>query len=956
MARPFLPSAAFFPIVLALLFGMPHLVEAKPPRRSPHQTAPKTEDWPNKKDDGGEGDASRTPDQGAAPTTLEDFSTATADADSIPGLFTLHRFPDDSLAMEVKPDQLNQYFMVDATLDSGIGDWFVYRGLPLRSTLFQFRKLGKDRLQMVVPNFYFRTLPNDPQAKSVADSFSDSVLYTLPIISINPENESFLIDVTGLFAGDGKLADLYSNLPPDLTASYAPDYDNVYLEKVQAFPENVEIQLVQGFSGSGDVYSLPVTLPDPGSFNLKIHFSLKALPLSPTFKSRIADDRVGYFISAYQNLSLREEKEPFIRYINRWDLQKVDPQAKLSPPKKPITFWIENTVPEEYREPIREGILEWNSAFEKIGFKDAIEAKQMPANADWDPADTRYNTIRWFHGWQSGLLGMGPSSVNPLTGEILSADIIINGDVVRLIRQEFDLFHGGVSDAGAYQQRGLCMLAEQLPRFSQRPQFQMMLKKGSFQSQMRAIAQIQSQDRTCLGVNTQQQLAMASVYGRYLQGMGSNTADFKAFTKDFLRMLVAHEVGHTLGLRHNFRGSAYLTPEELQNSQIVAEKGLTASIMDYLPINLVPNADKPSQYLPTKLGPYDDWAIAYGYQPFNTASPLQEKQELAKIANRAGEPGLLFGADEDSFVGIDPEVQPYDLSSNPLGFAREQLAVSRNIWQKLNRYQSAESDKYSDLRQDFELTWFHFASNAFTAANYIGGQTFRRVHPDSPTNALPLEPLDPEKQRQALALLNQYVFAPDAFQFSGDLLNQLVPSVWEHWGTSSLDRPWDYPIYQQISDLQSFILGDLLDAYRLEKVTNVTFKNGADKTFTLAELMQSLQNNIWQEVQHPQAGMTITTTRRSLQRHYVDILIGLMRQDPNLAFSATSFSDFLQNIRVLGAPPDAQILARYQLRQLQGQIKRVLDRQGGDLDLLSRAHLADLVDRINEAMKTQTSS
>src|SRR5205814_6480949 len=152
------------------------------------------------------------------------------------------------------------------------------------------------------------------------------------------------------------------------------------------------------------------------------------------YKPRIADDRVGHFTTVQQDLTSDHSQSPYVRYIHRWQLEKSDPTAALSAPKQPIVFWLENTIPVEYRDAVRDGALLWNKAFEKVGYKDAVVVKQQPDSCDWDAADVRYNTIRWFAGVDA-TFAIGPSRANPFTGEIYDADVSIAEGIVRAARR-----------------------------------------------------------------------------------------------------------------------------------------------------------------------------------------------------------------------------------------------------------------------------------------------------------------------------------------------------------------------------------------------------------------------------------------------------------------------------------------------------------------------------------------
>lgn len=321
---------------------------------------PATESKPEKKDD------------------WESFDEVVKDTEKLDGLFTLYRHKEkNKIYLEIKPEQINKNYLATATLESGIGEQGIYSGLPLQDFLFYFQRVGK-KLSFVVRNVNFRTREGDPQMRSLARSFSDSVLYSVDIKSIHPQRKTLLIDL-----GDLLLADLAGL---SLFMGLTPNADQSSFGSAKTFPQNLEIESVLNFSSSGtnpnNETLYLTTVPDSRGFTLRVHYSLSQLPEN-NYRPRIADERVGYFITAYQDLSKEERNNPFVRYINRWHLEKKDPDSPLSRPKKPIVFWIDNAVPLQYRQAVKEGILMWNKAFLKAGFQDAVEARQMPDNATW---------------------------------------------------------------------------------------------------------------------------------------------------------------------------------------------------------------------------------------------------------------------------------------------------------------------------------------------------------------------------------------------------------------------------------------------------------------------------------------------------------------------------------------------------------------------------------------------
>ncbi|WP_392482359.1 zinc-dependent metalloprotease [Nostoc sp. C110] len=834
------------------------------------------------------------------------FNEVAKGINKVEGLFTLYCTDNSGkIYLEIKPEQLNKNYLAIVTLESGVGESGIYSGLPLSDFIFYFQRVN-NRLHFVVRNVKFHA-ESRPEQRSLARSFSDSVLYSLEIANIDPQNENILINLNELLMQD--LPGLTTILKYSLQADYHLDAHKSYFADVNSFSENIEIDSIYGFS-SLEGANL-VTVPDSRALTLKVHYSFSQLRENNDYIPRLADDRVGYFITAFQDLSNKNPHESFVRYINRWHLEPSDPNAPLSPPKKPIVYWIENAVPLEYRDAIREGVLMWNKAFEKAGFQNAIEVQQMPDDADWQPADVHYNTIRWFNSLDAGF-ARGPMRVNPFTGEILDADIMVDANMVLSIQQEYHaLMEVNPSLAG----KNLC----QALWGSQKPGVNNSLLPDS---------------EFCYGMESSNQAAMGKLALSILPNTTASSETMKEYVHQYLRSLIAHEVGHTLGLRHNFHGSTMLAPEELNNTEITHTKGLVGSVMDYLPVNIAPQGVQQGDYFPGVVGPYDEWAIEYGYKTSPSAAlegiiPESEKSFLEQIALASPQPELSYATDEDIW-DINPLANVWDMSSDVLLYSQWQMDNARVMWQRLDKGYLSKGESYSNLRVSFNRVLKYYFRNATLLSKYIGGQSFLRLHA-SDNASWTFVPVSLLKQRQALTKLQEYVFSENAFSFSPQLLNKLAPSRWEHWGSSVPNNRLDYPIHENILKFQSAVLRSLLDSDRLNRLQDIELKTLPGEALSIPELFDTLQTGIWAEVLTPGEPKPISSIRRSLQREYLNILLEMM-------------------LGTTDTPEDGRTLAWYELRQLQKAIDVRLKQLSESLDIYTLAHLEASGDRITKAL------
>ena len=670
----------------------------------------------------------------------------------------------------------------------------------------------------------------------------------------------------------------------------------------------MEIEVAATYASSGTKEF--DTVADSRGISINVHYSISRLP-STGYKPRAADDRVGYFVTALKDYSKKSRNDRFLRYINRWDLQKADASAKISPPKKPIIFWLERTVPFKYRKPIREGILEWNKAFEKAGFANAIEVRQQPDDADWEPEDINYNTFRWIT--SSAGFAMGPSRVNPTTGQILDADIIFDADFLQYWRMEYETYTPDSMAAITGRH------ADNDPRLVLLPSDRRRHDGGCDQ---------------CRGLASQ--FAFGAILLEAKDGEASK-ADLEQMVLQGLKETVMHEVGHTLGLRHNFKASSYLTLEELADPAKTAKTGLAASVMDYLPVNYAAKDQPQGDYFSQTIGPYDYWVIEYGYKPFSSSS---QATELKKIASRSSEPALAYATDSD-VRGYDPDplVNRFDLGKDPIAYARQRTDLIDDLFDNLIEQMTEEGEGYQRVRRAFNILLSMKGSAMHFAGRFIGGLYTHRDHRGDPNARPPFVVVEPKKQREALSLLEKEVFAPDAYDFPPNLYNHLAPSKWNHWGVDHLPRA-DYPVHEIILNWQDQILSQLLSSTTLDRLLDSELKVPAGKdAFTAAELLERLTASIFQETEKLNAGKftnrkpAILSLRRSLQRKYLERLA-------NLAMGNTS------------APDDCQAVAYLEMDALEARIRRVLSGKA-QLDTYTKAHLTESAERIRKVREAK---
>jgi len=580
------------------------------------------------------------PGPGAAPEfKWPDFQGVIKDMDAIPspgpgsgpGIVTLYRYKADDptkdqtkLLCEVPKSLLKQDLLLVSSFSRGS-----QAGMPGMGDLIRFEMLGR-QIVIVAPDTRFVQTPGQTATDVINRTYNGEYLASMPIVTMSPGGNPVVDLGPTLMSGMGM------NIPAGIRRELSQ------FTKIKSFQENVLIDVDLVVAGRGG-----------SSQSTGITYDIRRLPDAKAYTPRLADERIGYFDTVRQDWNIKHnQRENVVRYIDRWDVKKKDPSLDVSPPEKPIVFIIEKTVPLQWRRYVAEGIAEWNKAFEKIGISGAIVVQQQTDDneyANFDPEDARYNFIRWIVTGRA--FAMGPHHSDPRTGQILDADIVFDDSMLRYNFNEFEMFGPKAMSA---------MLGPEYSRF--------LIENPAFIPMGHTIDEVQATLATpgsdLFGDSPADNITptlrahhMGSRYSQpcceYASGMKQelNMASLamaaagmklpEPFIGEVIREIVAHEVGHTLGLRHNFKASAWLSLDEVKRRRDTTDEALVASVMDYAPTLFFPGDDfsKVRHFITPTIGPYDYLAIEYGYK-VPGKDDGDEKTMINKIASMGTKPEL----------------------------------------------------------------------------------------------------------------------------------------------------------------------------------------------------------------------------------------------------------------------------------------------------------------------------
>jgi len=851
----------------------------------------------------------------------DSFESFLKDATLMDGYLTVWK-KEQNWYLVLDPKMLNQDFLMSSSIVKGLGYGGMFAGTMLSARVVTFRKV-QDNIQFIFRNVR-NTSTDDKVLKTAVDNaFRDSIYDALPILA--EEGGKFLIDAGKFFASDIYDLGSWVNSLMRGRSSFNPRLS--YIDSVKNFSQNTEIKVNQ-------VYTERSVGGGQFSVELLIHYSFFPFP-DDKFRPRKADQRVGHFLTALRDYSINERPDNYIRYINRWRLEKADPSAEMSLPKKPIIYYLAKNIPHKYRKFVRDGVLEWNKAFEKIGFVGAIEVRIQQDEDTWDPESNSYNTISWIASETPQFGAIGPSRVNPLTGEIVDADILMDESSIRGRTFQFDRAFGRASaDKLEFNAKPDDLKEEPVSRPSHIP---------FWYEPCRASDTIAHQLGLMLLAGSSEGSSDSST--KSTEDLAYYEKHREMFIGQAVKWVTMHEVGHTLGLRHNFKASTVHTLEQLQDNAFVEKNGAYNSVMEY-PSALMPAGKKEHHYYYTPtLGAYDYWAIEYAYRVLDEKD---EDKKLSDIASRSLEPQLVYATDEDTYGTNDSDSDTYaniyDLGQEPMIYATSQIEFIGSSWDKIVDRLVMPGQSFQDAEPGFFGLIGEYLRNLKFISRYIGGREFSRMHRTT-DDKKPLTPVDFTKQRDALEALGKYGFSDTYLQIPASLVESIPTQRWMHWNMQVWGLPVDKEIQRLILLVQTSAFERLFHPRVLSRLIDQENLYRDKNPLTLEEMFVKIHEMVFSEIYPGANGRYdmkvpfISISRRALQRNAVKEFFDLTNE---------------ANRKGRTVPYEAKTMSRYVLKKILFRIDHFMkDDAFKKMDAGSRIHLEDVHNRIKHFLESK---
>ncbi|MCC7523706.1 MAG: zinc-dependent metalloprotease [Chitinophagaceae bacterium] len=832
--------------------------------------------------------ATKAPPKSAKPTITEKIKSSK----KTDGLFTLYQDTiSGSIQLYIKKNQLGKEYIYQSFSMGGPTKLFLNQNMIRTTFVFSMAK-PYDKLEFSRQNTNFYYDPSNAVSKAANVDAAPAIFFSEKVVA--EDSAGYLIAADGLFISD-KLDPVKPIVPPGVPPTAVFNLGSLNTAKskysqVRSYPDNTDVVVDLAYDNPAPLNQGGDDITDARYNRVRMQHSLLAMPQND-YRPRRDDPRVGYFGAEVQDLT-SVSATPYKDFISRWYLAKKDPSAALSEPVEPIVYWIENTTPVEYREIIKAAGEKWNEAFEKAGFKNAIVMKIMPDTATWDPADVRYNVIRWVSSAYPSYGAIGPSFFNPRTGQILGADITVEWKSGAGTVNYDDLFNGGSGT-------GISVVQRPWEDSHSVPQISFDKRHLQFCSLAR---ELQAQYITGLTV---------------LETLDNKPEVVKEMHKEFLTYLIMHEMGHTLGLNHNMKASQMLSPAQVNDKSITEKIGMIGSVMDYPSINVSVDRSKQGNYYTTKAGPYDLWAIEYGYRPFGEKD---EEDGLNRILQRSTDPQLAFGNDADDMRspggGIDPRVMINDMSNDMITYAEDRFKLVNLLIPKLKERYSNPGHSWQQLRQRYLMLQSQRSQMANALSRYIGGIYVDRSFAGQNATAKPFAPVPADRQRKALALLNKYVFAPNVFDADAALFPYLQQ---QRRGFNFFGSTEDYKPQSTVQSLQLSLLAQLLHPVTLQRINNSGLYGN---TYNAVNIMSDLNRYCFND----DLKTSVNLYRVNLQTEYVKALSAIAASTASNAYDNASKAAALASLKKIKSLLATAVSPDDQTRAHRIQLNFIIDK------------------------------
>lgn len=768
----------------------------------------------------------------------------------IDGLFTIYQDTiTGSIQMIISDDQINKEFIYFSQIANGVMDaGRIIRGSYRGSKVFKIEKYF-DKIEFITQNTSFYFDPESALSKSKDANISNGNMASIKIESHDKKNGLYLIKADNLF-----LAETLSQIKRPKSPKAAPtafklgslNKTKTKIDAIRNYDNNTDLAVEYVYSSPSVLNRGSNALADGRNVSIKVFHSLIAMPEND-YEVRYDDPRVGYFITQVDDQT-STSTTPYRDLVQRWHLKKKHPNAAISEPVKPITWWIENSTPVEWRETIEKAVLQWNVAFEKAGFKNAMAVKIQPDDAHWNAGDINYNVLRWTSSPQPPFGGYGPSFVNPKTGQILGADIML-----------------------------------EYVHFTNRVMYDKLFDLGSLHKTFENLNTEEDHKMQCsLGHVMHENTLFGNAV---LKATDASDLEMKRMKKEAMTALVMHEVGHTLGLNHNMKASQLFSPEQLADADFIKGKCLTGSVMDYAAINITKDRTKQGQYYDTAVGPYDVWAVQFGYMPFKT------KLERTELLEQSTKPELIFGNDADDMrspgKAIDPRVMVGDMSNDQIRYSIDRFETINTMMSGIKDTFTKSGQSYQELRQAYYILSNQRGSAANVISRFIGGVYVDRAMAGQNGKKQPYTPVSLADQKRAMSALSKYVFAPNAFNAPHDLYNYLAM---QRRGYNFIRMPEDPKIHNQVLGYQKNVLNHILHHNTLQRITDSELYGNA---YSLSTFMNDLNRVIFKADIYS----NVNSFRQNLQLEYTNMLIDMLTGKQNSRYTNNAKSMALYNLK-----------------------------------------------------------